>query len=117
MNRGRHETHRVDAASLGKVAVSFIAALLFILLVMYALWHRVRAPVMRVPEQQVPAPPRLQARPRVDRLALYRAQRERLGSYGWVDEANGVAHIPIRRAMALQAARRGTPGEHGGATR
>ncbi len=29
------------------------------------------------------------------------ARLERLGSYGWVDRAAGVAHIPIDRAMEL----------------
>jgi hypothetical protein len=34
---------------------------------------------------------------------LYRRalQERRLESYGWVDRARGVAHIPIKRAMAL----------------
>jgi len=31
------------------------------------------------------------------------ARRERLRSYGWVDRAAGVAHIPIDRAMDLVA--------------
>ena len=30
-------------------------------------------------------------------------QRERLTSYGWVSEGDGVAHIPIERAMELIA--------------
>jgi hypothetical protein len=30
-------------------------------------------------------------------------QRERLTSYGWVSEGDGVVHIPIQRAMALIA--------------
>jgi hypothetical protein len=28
-------------------------------------------------------------------------QRERIGSYGWVSEGDGVAHIPIEEAMEL----------------
>ena len=28
-------------------------------------------------------------------------QLERLGSYGWVSEGDGVAHVPIERAMEL----------------
>jgi hypothetical protein len=30
-------------------------------------------------------------------------QLERLGSYGWVSEGDGVAHIPIEHAMSLVA--------------
>ncbi|HSN57628.1 MAG TPA: hypothetical protein VLT32_23365 [Candidatus Sulfomarinibacteraceae bacterium] len=30
-------------------------------------------------------------------------QRERLTSYGWISEGDGVAHIPIDRAMELVA--------------
>ena len=30
-------------------------------------------------------------------------QRERLTSYGWISEGDGVAHIPIDRAMELIA--------------
>jgi len=30
-------------------------------------------------------------------------QLERLGSFGWISEPNGVAHIPIERAMQLVA--------------
>ena len=31
-------------------------------------------------------------------------QLERLNSYGWVSEAEGVVHVPIERAMELVAA-------------
>lgn len=31
-------------------------------------------------------------------------QLELLGSYGWLSEADGVAHIPIERAMQIEAA-------------
>ena len=30
-------------------------------------------------------------------------QLERLGSYGWISEPDGIAHIPIDRAMQLVA--------------
>lgn len=30
-------------------------------------------------------------------------QRERLTSYGWISEGDGVAHIPVERAMELIA--------------
>jgi hypothetical protein len=50
---------------------------------------------------QDPPAPRLQTQPFKD---IYQLKREQLGalhSYGWVDQANGVVHIPIDQAMAL----------------
>jgi hypothetical protein len=34
-------------------------------------------------------------------LAQQRTEKARLESFGWVDRAHGVAHIPIERAMVL----------------
>ena len=51
------------------------------------------------------AGPRLEVDPRGDRLAVEAAARARLAGYGWTDRARGRAHIPIARAMALQAGR------------
>jgi hypothetical protein len=31
------------------------------------------------------------------------ARRERLGTYGWVDQKAGIVHLPIERAMELSA--------------
>lgn len=49
--------------------------------------------------------PALQSAPQLD-LAAYRAAKaRRLNSLGWVDAAQGMAHLPIDEAMALMAAR------------
>jgi len=34
---------------------------------------------------------------------LYAAERRRLDSYGWIDRAHGIIHIPVDRAIALMA--------------
>jgi hypothetical protein len=48
-----------------------------------------------------PPGPRLQADPSAE-LELYNAaQEEMLSGYGWVDEAGGVARVPIDRAIDL----------------
>jgi hypothetical protein len=56
----------------------------------------------------LPAPalagPRLEAHPLADRQAVEGPARARLESFGWSDRARGLAHIPIERAMQLQAA-------------
>jgi mono/diheme cytochrome c family protein len=48
--------------------------------------------------------PRLQVAPQEDLNRLRSTQQARLGSYGWVDEARGLAHIPIEQAMQIVAA-------------
>ena len=45
----------------------------------------------------------LQPHPSAD-IAAYRAEKQRLlESYAWIDRANGIVRIPIRRAMDLSA--------------
>ena len=48
-----------------------------------------------------PPSPRLQSHPFADLDNLRAEEAARLGSYGWVDESAGVAHIPIDRAKDL----------------
>lgn len=61
---------------------------------------------------QDPPSPRLQTQPFKDVFQLKSQQRDVLTSYGWVDKANGVAHIPIARAMELTL-QRGLPARAG----
>jgi hypothetical protein len=49
--------------------------------------------------------PRLQALPEQDLARLREQEEVALGSYGWADEAAGVARIPIERAIDLLLAR------------
>lgn len=62
---------------------------------------------------QDPPAPRLQTQPFKDVWQLKNDQRSALTSYGWIDKANGVVHIPIDRAMALTI-ERGLPARPGG---
>ena len=55
----------------------------------------------------------LQADPVADMKVMDKAQSDLLASYGWVDKANGVVHIPIERAMSLTL-QRGLPAREGG---
>jgi hypothetical protein len=50
---------------------------------------------------KAPPTPRLQTQPFKDVYQLKHDQLERLTSYGWVDQATGVVHIPIEDAMRL----------------
>jgi len=49
---------------------------------------------------QLPAPEiQLQTQPLLDIAALHQHEEAVLGHYGWVDQAKGIAHIPIDEAM------------------
>lgn len=52
-----------------------------------------------------PPAPRLQVRPLDDLLALRAEEQQYLSTYGWVDREQGIARIPIERAMELLAER------------
>ena len=52
-----------------------------------------------------PPTPRLQAQPFKDVYQLKSAQLDKLHSYGWVDQATGVVHIPIDEAMRIVSER------------
>jgi hypothetical protein len=49
----------------------------------------------------IPPGPRLQSTPPRDMDELRAEDREALTTYGFVDKAGGVAHIPIDRAMSI----------------
>jgi hypothetical protein len=63
-----------------------------------------RYPLARGVSQDPPAP-RLQTQPFRDVYQLKTEQRGVLNSYGWVNQAGGVVHIPIERAMELTVER------------
>jgi hypothetical protein len=52
-----------------------------------------------------PSGPQLQASPTVDLEKLRREEDDYLSSYGWVDQREGLVHIPIERAIELMAER------------
>ena len=63
-------------------------------------------------QSQDPPAPRLQTQPFKDVYTLKSAQRSTLNSYGWVDKASGLVHIPIDRAIQLTL-ERGLPVRQG----
>ena len=54
---------------------------------------------------QLPPPPRLQVNAPEDLKVMEAEKTEELTTYGWVDRRQGVARIPIERAMELLATR------------
>ena len=53
--------------------------------------------------KRLPPVPRLENRPLVLRTMLNAQEDARLSTYGWVDRATGVVHVPIDRAIDLLA--------------
>jgi len=49
--------------------------------------------------------PTLLARPENELGRVRREEKERLATYGWIDQTGGVAHIPIDRAIEILATR------------
>jgi hypothetical protein len=117
-----HETRDVSA----RVIVRWgVAVLLLVVFAGATMWPLLRFFEKHLAQESLPASPlaseygpieppapRLQVDPAAD-LAQLRAQEQAvLDGYGWVDRAQGTVRIPIDRAMALLAERRG-----GGAAR
>jgi hypothetical protein len=50
---------------------------------------------------QIPPEPRLQVAPAQELQQMRAAEEALLHSYGWVDQAAGVVHLPVDRAMTL----------------
>jgi hypothetical protein len=49
----------------------------------------------------LPPNPRLQAHPRADLENYCQAEQHEINSYGWVDQQDGIARIPVNRAMDI----------------
>jgi hypothetical protein len=93
------------------IALAAIIALAYLVLTPLILRGAYPDAVSDVSRKQtvIPPAPQLQTDPQDD-LRRFRAEEEaRLDSYGWVDRAHGIAHIPIAAAMK-QAAAQGIDG-------
>jgi hypothetical protein len=66
------------------------------------------SPLPEASERRLPPTPRLQASPERELAALREEEERLLAGYGWVNEAGGVARIPVARALEL-IAERGLP--------
>jgi hypothetical protein len=114
----QYETKDVTPASVARALVILVVSTAVVVAVLFPmfLWLRSRAeradppppPMGRMDPGRQPAEPRLQTTPVQDLAAVRLADHELLTSYGWVDEANGVVHIPIDSAMQI-IAQRGLP--------
>jgi hypothetical protein len=126
-----HETRDVDIRFIGLFSLSMVVLLAGSLALMGWLFgvfagkpvERGRsAPIAET--RPYPPAPRLQASPTRDMQEMRRAENARLQTYGWVDQAAGIAKIPIDQAIELLATRglpswnevSGLPTEQGSST-
>ena len=99
------EQPEVANGTIGAVVAGFF---LLVVASMACLFVYLRSSVpaaFRPPVERSFPEPRLQIAPRDDLIHLENAQRATLSSYGWIDQAHGVARIPIDEAMRIVAAR------------
>ncbi len=119
-----HEVRDADVLNLAMVGMLVFLIIAMALLISWIMLRYLNAgrqtnePLqVRVAEQIASFPsPRLITRSGSERARLQLDQETRLRSYGWVDQAAGIAHIPIQRAMELLW-QRGLPQAGAGQTR
>ena len=82
-------------------AAAVVAMVLLVAFVAFEL-SRVEGPSNRMTSDvQEVRSPRLRSNPVDEIRAFEHEKRARLNSYGWVDREQGVAHVPIERAMQM----------------
>ena len=115
----RHEHRDVNVWAVGKVGIALILTTIASLILMFGLFRyfEVRENEAQIPPASVTTPPtNLPPEPNLmfnqnesGNLQEIRAEDDKLvNSYGWVDQAHGIARIPIDRALDL-VAQRGFP--------
>ncbi len=108
----------IDARSIGWFGVWLVVG---IAVAAVAMWLLVReftrqeqaqdrpvSPLVDRTQPRLPPEPRLQTAPEQELKAYMAEERRRASSYGWIDEAQGVVHIPVDHAMDL-VLQRGLP--------
>jgi hypothetical protein len=101
------EASDMSVRAVGGIGLGVACFLVFIALVLAWGYAPATHDVYKAPTMLPPAPA-LQSDPHADLMAFETEKQARLTSYGWVDRAKGIIHIPIDEAMR-QVAARGIP--------
>jgi hypothetical protein len=109
----RHEHRDVNLWAVYKFGIALTTLCVVALGLLYGLYvffvQREGGPLpadqLNVDARRLPPVPRLQPAPIQDLHDMRAAEDQILNGYGWVDQAHGVAHIPIDRAIDLLAQR------------
>ncbi len=107
-----HETTDASPLALGlfALALSLMVAIVIVFL-NWLFWHyegqakRADPPQSPLAVDELPPTPRLEVNPGSDLARLRDAEEKTLSSYGWIDRQQGVARVPIERAIAVLAER------------
>ena len=108
-----HETTDVPVKPIAQFLLSLAVGLIVIGIGLVSLFgflvHKQGdAPDQSAGPSELPPAPRLQVTPAVDLLQLRERENNLLNQYGWVDRKEGIARIPIDRAMDI-ISQRGLP--------
>ncbi len=107
----RHEVADVDTWAVGKFAIALVLLCGVALLILSGLFKYFQSrpvaeenrPGAVAVGNRLPPSPRLETNEPRDLHALRSSEDAVLNSYGWVDQQNGIARIPIGRAIDLLA--------------
>jgi hypothetical protein len=104
-----HEGADLDVFLVARIVVILAATLVVLVLLVVFLFHHFNheypartseaAPVVAAAD--LPPQPRLQVDPKRELGDVRAKEDQHLDHYAWVDQQNGIAQIPIDRAMAL----------------
>ena len=110
-----HETTDASPLALGLFALALSLMVALVLPFLNWLFWRYEGEAKRADPPQspltvveLPPPPRLEVDPGADLARLRRTEGRTLSSYGWIDRQQGLARLPIERAIELLA-QRGLP--------
>ena len=102
-----HEMSDASAKTVGFFVLGLFAVIFTAMAALGVMYKRVYAETQAMPVQPTQESfknaPQQETSIAKDWDAINRLARERLGSYGWSDQAHGVVRIPIARAMNLVA--------------
>jgi|SRR5688500_3905044 len=106
-----HELSDLSPRNISFFGIGLAALIIFALLVIYGLmvWLRESAGRRAEPPSQLsvtrePAPgPQLLIEPGRAMRSMRQQEQARLNSYGWIDQEQGIVHIPIERAIDMLA--------------
>jgi hypothetical protein len=109
----RHEHRDVNVWAVYKFGIALTTLCVFALVLLVGVYKffvaREGGPLpqdkLNVDARRLPPMPRLQPAPIQDLKDMRAAEEKILNGYGWVDQAHGVTHIPIDRAIDLLAER------------
>jgi hypothetical protein len=102
------ELEDIDVRAIRRGAIAIAAGILFALAASWLLLRALgQATNTARPPAAIPAP-RLLPAPQQERAAYFAEKERRLATWGWVDRAAGIAHIPLDEAMRRMAAAQGS---------